>query len=267
MSGGTSQPNLNTLVEALRSHDRDTGSADEHLDAIAEYWRAVREFYTPFESPPLPAAADLYQHEMPGGQYTNLYPAGPALGLADRWREVCRVYADVNQLFGDIVKVTPTSKAVGDMALFLVANDMTADDVLDENRELAFPQSVVDLVSGRMGQTPGGFPPRSSNASCAAKSRSRAAPARPCPPPTSRRPREKLKAAARITSRRAATSSRTCCTRRCSRSSPSISSHTPTRASAHPGLLLRLEPGEEIAVDIEPGKTLIIKGDLLVEFE
>ena len=119
-SGGTSQPNLNNIVEMLRFSDRDTNQASENLDAVANYWRAAREFYTSFESQVLPATADLYHHEMPGGQYTNLFQQARALGLADRWAEVCEIYAGVNQLFGDIVKVTPTSKAVGDMALFMV---------------------------------------------------------------------------------------------------------------------------------------------------
>ncbi|MEX2288413.1 MAG: pyruvate carboxylase, partial [Planctomycetaceae bacterium] len=146
LSGGTSQPNLNTLVEALRFTKRDTGLAASSLDAIAEYWRTVREFYAPFESPVLRAGADLYRHEMPGGQYTNLFEQARALGLADRWPDVCCVYADVNQMLGDIVKVTPTSKAVGDMALFMVANDVSVGDVLDPKRDLVFPQSVIDLV-------------------------------------------------------------------------------------------------------------------------
>jgi pyruvate carboxylase len=159
-SGGTSQPNLNTLAEALRFTPRDSGLSSSVLDAIAAYWRAVREFYAPFESPTLAAGADLYQHEMPGGQYTNLYEQSRALGLADRWDEVCRTYAEVNQLLGDIVKVTPTSKAVGDMALFLITEDLTCADVLDATRDIAFPESVLDLLSGRMGQTVGGFPRR-----------------------------------------------------------------------------------------------------------
>ena len=95
---------------------------------------------------------------MPGGQYTNLYQQARALGLADQWVKVCEVYAQVNELFGDITKVTPTSKAVGDMALFMVANELTPTDVLDESRELAFPQSVIDLIGGMMGKPPGGFP-------------------------------------------------------------------------------------------------------------
>jgi pyruvate carboxylase len=158
MSGGTSQPNLNTLVESLRHTPRDPQLDSRHLDVLADYWRAVREFYTPFESPALPAGSDLYRHEMPGGQYTNLYQQARALGLADRWPAVCDMYADVNQLFGDIVKVTPTSKAVGDMALFLIAQDMQAADVLTTDREVSYPQSVLDLLAGRMGQNPGGFP-------------------------------------------------------------------------------------------------------------
>src|SRR5260370_37937315 len=104
------------------------------------------------------AGVDIYLHEMPGGQATNLYQQAASLGLGNRWNDVCRMYADVNQLFGDIVKVTPTSKAVGDMALFLLANNLKADDVLDPSRELAFPESVVDLVAGRMAQPPGRVP-------------------------------------------------------------------------------------------------------------
>jgi len=159
MSGGTSQPNLNTLVEDLRFTPRASELDPVALDAVSEYWRETREFYTPFASPVLAAGSDLYQHEMPGGQYTNLFQQAQALGLASRWPEVCRVYAEVNQLFGDIVKVTPTSKAVGDMALFLVASDLSCAELMATDRDMAFPQSVLDLLSGRMGQTPGGFPP------------------------------------------------------------------------------------------------------------
>ncbi|HUG90749.1 MAG TPA: pyruvate carboxylase [Planctomycetaceae bacterium] len=159
MSGGTSQVNLNTLCESLRFQPRDTGLDSTTLDAVAEYWRSVREFYRPFESAALSGTADLYNHEMPGGQYTNLYEQARALGLADRWTDVCRAYAEANRLFGDIVKVTPTSKAVGDMALFMVANDLSAEDVVSGRRAVSYPESVVDLLSGAMGQPPGGFPP------------------------------------------------------------------------------------------------------------
>jgi pyruvate carboxylase len=160
LSGLTSQPNLNSLVEALRFTKRDSGVSPQALRDLAAYWAAVREFYAPFETGQKTPDSELYIHEMPGGQATNLYQQAAALGLADRWRDVCRMYADVNQLFGDIVKVTPSSKSVGDMALFLLANNLTAADVLDPQREFAFPESVVDLIAGRMGQPPGGFPPK-----------------------------------------------------------------------------------------------------------
>ncbi|MCW8982650.1 MAG: pyruvate carboxylase, partial [Gammaproteobacteria bacterium] len=158
LSGGTSQPNLNTLVEALQFSERNTTLNPDNLDSIADYWRSTREFYTPFESPALPATADLYDHEIPGGQYTNLYQQARALGLADQWRRICTIYAEVNRMFGDIIKVTPTSKAVGDMALFMVANNLTAADVLDEKQSHDFPASVIDLIGGMMGHPIGGFP-------------------------------------------------------------------------------------------------------------
>src|SRR5262245_12824257 len=159
MSGGTSQPNLNALVEGLRFTPRDSGLDGDKLAAISDYWQAVREFYLPFDSNLLPATSDLYSHEMPGGQYTNLYQQARALGLADRWQEVCRAYAEANQMLGDIVKVTPSSKAVGDLALFMVAGGLSAQDIVQGDRELAFPESIIDLLSGMMGQPPGGWPP------------------------------------------------------------------------------------------------------------
>jgi pyruvate carboxylase len=158
MSGGTSQVNLNTLVEALRFSKRESRLDTDALTQLSEYWKSVRQFYAPFEGESLVAAGDLYQHEMPGGQYTNLFQQAKALGLSHRWDQVCKMYAAANEMLGDIVKVTPTSKAVGDLALFMVANDLTADDVANGVRELAYPGSVLDLVGGMMGQPPGGFP-------------------------------------------------------------------------------------------------------------
>ncbi|MBU6239814.1 MAG: biotin/lipoyl-binding protein, partial [Planctomycetes bacterium] len=158
MSGGTSQVNLNTLVEALRFSPRESRLDTDALTQLSEYWKGVRQLYAPFEGESLVAGGDLYQHEMPGGQYTNLYQQAKALGLADRWDRVCKMYAEANSLLGDIVKVTPTSKAVGDLALFMVANDLSPEDVAQGKRELAYPGSVLDLVGGMMGQPPGGFP-------------------------------------------------------------------------------------------------------------
>ena len=158
MSGLTSQPSLNAVVEALRFQPRDTGLDFDSTQDIDRYWQAVREFYVPFETGMMASTTDVYLNEIPGGQYTNLFQQATSLGLALHWPQICRMYADVNQLFGDIVKVTPSSKAVGDMALFLITNNLTVGDVLDPSRELSFPESVVDLMAGRMGQPPGGFP-------------------------------------------------------------------------------------------------------------
>ena len=158
MAGGTSQPNLNSLVEGLRFQPRETGLDPEVLRQMAYYWEAVRDFYVPFETGMKAGDPDIYLHEMPGGQSTNLFQQAKALGLSDRWNDVCRTYAAVNHLFGDIVKVTPSSKSVGDMALFLLANNMSAEDVLETAKEVVYPESVIDLIAGRMGQPPGGFP-------------------------------------------------------------------------------------------------------------
>ena len=158
MSGLTSQPSLNAIVESLRFTPRETGVDPQALIEVSRYWEQVREFYAPFETGLKAPSAEVYAYEMPGGQYTNLFQQAKALGLASRWSEVCKAYSDVNVLFGDIVKVTPTSKVVGDMALFLVANNLTPADTIDPERELAFPESVVELFEGRLGQPPGGFP-------------------------------------------------------------------------------------------------------------
>ena len=159
LAGVTAQPSLNALVEAMRYTDRDTGLDFDALQQTAIYWDGVRKQYAPFEAGQLAGSADVYLHEMPGGQATNLMQQAKSLGLGDRWPDVCRMYAEVNRLFGDIVKVTPTSKVVGDMTLFMLANNLTPTDVLDPKREVAFPESVVEFFEGKLGQPPGGFPP------------------------------------------------------------------------------------------------------------
>lgn len=259
MSGGTSQPNLNTVVESLRFTDRDTNLPAQHLDDIADYWRSVREFYTPFESPVLPAGADLYQHEMPGGQYTNLYQQARALGLADRWSEVCRIYADVNQLLGDIVKVTPTSKAVGDLALFLIANEMTTDDVISGSRELAYPQSVVDLVSGRMGQTPGGFPRKVRERILRGEKPVKGRPGANMPAADFEATSEKIQPLLDREPLRREVVSHLLYPQVYTDFATHQQLYDDTSILPTPAFLYGLEPGEELAVDIEPGKTLIIR--------
>ncbi|RIK77638.1 MAG: pyruvate carboxylase [Planctomycetota bacterium] len=259
MAGGTSQVNLNTLVEALRFTPRDTGLAHEGLDEIAEYWREAREFYTPFESAHLAATAELYSHEMPGGQYTNLFEQARALGLADRWPEVCRVYAEVNQMLGDIVKVTPTSKSVGDMALFMVANNLTTVDVLDENRDLAFPASVIDLVIGNMGQPVGGFPKKIRDRILRDRKPVRGRPGASLPPADFR---EAANTVEGFMHRKP--SDRDVVTYLLY---PKVfrdfihhqQKYSDTSDLPTPVFFYGIETSEEVAVDIEPGKTLIIK--------
>jgi len=159
MSGLTSQPNLNAIVAALEGSERDPLISRSAMQGISTYWEGVRKLYAPFESDIRAGTADVYQHEMPGGQYTNLREQARSMGLEHRWPSVSRNYAAVNQLFGDIVKVTPTSKVVGDMAIFMTANDITPADVADPGRELSFPESVISLFKGELGFPPDGFPP------------------------------------------------------------------------------------------------------------
>jgi pyruvate carboxylase len=157
-SGGTSQPCLGSIVEALRNTDRDTGLDIERIREISTYWEQVRAQYTAFESGLAAPASEVYLHEMPGGQFTNLKAQARSLGLEERWGDVAKTYADVNQMFGDIVKVTPSSKVVGDMALMMVSQGMTRDQVEDPETDVAFPDSVIDMMRGNLGQPPGGFP-------------------------------------------------------------------------------------------------------------
>ncbi len=158
MSGLTSQPNLGSIAAALVGSERDPQISQAAMFDISQYWEGARRAYEPFEADIRSGTSDVYRHEMPGGQYTNLREQARAMGLAHRWTEVSQAYADVNQLFGDIVKVTPTSKVVGDMALFMVANDLTPADVRDPSREIAFPESVVSLFKGELGFPADGFP-------------------------------------------------------------------------------------------------------------
>ncbi len=162
MSGTTSQPNLNSLVAALRHTPRDTGLELDALNECAAYWETVREWYAPFDEAPKSGTAEVYVHEMPGGQYTNLKAQAESMGLADRWPEIARTYAEVNRALGDIIKVTPSSKAVGDLALFLVSHGMTVEEFvrLGPHHNLNLPESIVEMVKGALGQPPGGWPRR-----------------------------------------------------------------------------------------------------------
>ena len=157
-SGNTSQATLGTVVEALRHSERDTGLDIKAIREISDYFEGIRGQYAAFESGLQAPASEVYLHEMPGGQFTNLKAQARSLGLEARWHEVAQMYADVNQMFGDIVKVTPSSKVVGDMALMMVSQNLTRKQVEDSDTDVAFPDSVVDMMRGNLGQPPGGFP-------------------------------------------------------------------------------------------------------------
>ena len=158
-SGATSQPALGSIVEALSNTDRDTGLDINKIREVSSYWANVRAQYSAFETGLQTPASEVYLHEMPGGQSTNLKAQARSLGLEDRWSEIAQTYSDVNQMFGDIVKVTPSSKVVGDMALMMVSQGLSRAKVEDPNHDVAFPDSVVDMMQGNLGQPPGGFPP------------------------------------------------------------------------------------------------------------
>jgi len=162
MSGTTSQPNLNSVVAALKHTERDTGLDLDALNTCADYWETVRTWYRPFDNAPPAGTAEVYIHEMPGGQYTNLREQAESMGLGPRWRELAHTYAEVNFAFGDIVKVTPSSKVVGDMAIFLVSHDMTVKELerLGPDHNLTLPNSVVEMFAGALGEPEGGWPPK-----------------------------------------------------------------------------------------------------------
>jgi pyruvate carboxylase len=159
MSGSTSQPNLNSVVAALQHTPRDTQLDLDRLNAFSDYWEQVREYYRPFDTAPKTGSAEVYLHEMPGGQYTNLKEQAASMGVSHRWPEIARTYAEVNQLFGDIVKVTPSSKVVGDLALFLFSRGIKPADVVNlEPGATPFPESVIDMMMGGLGWPEGGWP-------------------------------------------------------------------------------------------------------------
>jgi pyruvate carboxylase len=158
LSGATSQPCLGSIVESLRHTERDPGLDPAAIRKLSFYWESVRHQYAAFESDLKAPASEVYLHEMPGGQFTNLKEQARTLGLESRWHEVAEAYRAANDLFGDIVKVTPSSKVVGDMALMMVSQGLSAADVADPNRDIAFPASAVEMLRGELGQPQGGWP-------------------------------------------------------------------------------------------------------------
>ncbi len=260
LSGLTSQPNLNSVVEALRFTPRDTGLNPERLERTAEYWEAARDFYASFETGMKASTASVYHNEMPGGQYTNLFEQAKAIGLGSRWYDICRMYADVNQLFGDIVKVTPSSKAVGDMALYLIANNLTVDDVLDFNRELTLPG-----IGCRPGLRPHGaaarrFSAQGARANPARREAAHRAAGRPvCLRPTFSATAKELEPRLGRQPTRREIVSHIIYPRVVSDFITHQETYGDTSVLPTPVFFYGPQTNEELAVEIEPGKTLIIK--------
>jgi len=259
MSGSTSQPNLNSLVAALQHTPRDTGLDLDALNEFSRYWEAVRDLYAPFDSSPRAGSAEVYLHEMPGGQYTNLIEQARAMGLGPRWPEIMRTYAEVNQLFGDIVKVTPSSKVVGDMTLFLISRGIKPADVLNLEPGTSFPASVVDMLAGGLGQPPGGWPRRLQKVVLGKRAPRRGRPGAGLPPVNLEH--EKVQLGEKH--KREVTDADLFCHlmypevyaefARFQRTYEEVTM-LPTSS-----FFYGLRPGEEISVDIEPGKTLFVK--------
>ena len=261
MSGMTSQPCLNSLTAALRNTSRDSGLDQDSLDELSDYWAAVRELYYPFEEGLKAPAADIYRHEMPGGQFTNLRQQAKSLGLEARWGDVCDAYAEANQVLGDIVKVTPSSKVVGDLALFMVTNNLSTADLLNARTPLSYPRSVVEMLQGMLGEPTGGWPK--------AFQRTVLASAKVTPikgRPGAKLPRADFKAAARELSGKIKKPV----------SDQDVLSYVlypqvfldfaehrkqygDTSVIPTPNFFYGLQAGDEIAVEIEEGKTLIIR--------
>lgn len=259
ISGLTSQPNLNAVIAALRGTEWDPRLNEAGLQKLANYWETVRDYYAPFESGLKSGTAEVYRHEIPGGQYSNYKPQVAALGLLDRWEECKEMYHQVNLLFGDIIKVTPSSKVVGDMAIFLVKNNLQPEDVFTKGEELTFPASVVGLFKGMIGQPYGGFPEKLQKIILKGEEPITCRPGELLEPVDFEAERAALreKVGHRVDDKTLLSHilypnvypefdkhRRTC----------SDTSVIPT-----PVFFYGLEPGQETSVEIEPGKTLIIK--------
>lgn len=277
MSGLTSQPNLSSIAAALAGSERDPGLSLERLHEASMYWEGVRRYYAPFESEIRAGTADVYRHEMPGGQYTNLREQARSLGIEHRWTEVSRAYAEVNRLFGDIVKVTPTSKVVGDMALMMVANDLSAADVCDPAKEIAFPESVVSLFKGELGFPPDGFPAELSRKVLRGEPPAPYRPGDQIPPVDLEAARTAGEAACGQPLDDRQLASYLMYPKQASDYHAHVRAYSDTSVVPTPAFLYGLQPQEEVAIDIDAGKTLLVslqgkhpdaeEGTIKVQFE
>jgi pyruvate carboxylase len=261
MSGGTSQPNLNSVGEALRNTPRDTQLDIEALNECSDFWETVRTYYLPFDSGPKAGSARLYEHEIPGGQFTNLREQATSMGLGHRWREVEKAYAEVNQLFGDIVKVTPSSKVVGDMALFLLANEMKPRDVLElgEHHDISLPNSVVEMFTGALGAPPGGWPKKLQRIILRGHSPLKGRPGKSLAPVNFEEEQAQLEKKVNHSVRRDALLSYLLYPEVYLKFNAHRQAYADVSVLPTPSFFYGLKAGEEITVEIEVGKTMIVK--------
>jgi pyruvate carboxylase len=260
MSGLTSQPNLGSIVEALRHGPHDSGIDPEKLRMLSSYWEQVRRNYSAFESDIRSGASEVYVHGMPGGQYTNLREQARSLGIEDaRWPEVAQTYADVNEMFGNIVKVTPTSKVVGDMAILMVTSGLTKAQVLDPNTEVVFPESVVQLFRGDLGQPYGGFPPELQRKILQGKPPLDKRPGALLPPVNLEKEREKVQQKLPRPATDYDLASYLMYPKVWTEYMTDRLQYGDVGILPTPAFFYGMEPGQEISVDIERGKTLFVR--------
>ncbi|TBN43867.1 pyruvate carboxylase [Paracoccus subflavus] len=259
LSGNTSQPTLGSIVEALSGTDRDTGLDIAAIRSISNYWERVRENYAAFESGLQAPASEVYLHEMPGGQFTNLKAQARSMGLEDRWHEVAQAYADVNRMFGDIVKVTPSSKVVGDMALMMVAQGLTPEQVMDPATEVSFPDSVVDMMKGNLGQPPGGWPEAIQRKVLKGEAPITDRPGAHLPPVDLEAARQKLSADLGVAIDDEDLNGWLMYPKVFSDYMARHDIYGPVRTLPTRNFFYGMEPGDEISVEIDPGKTLEVR--------
>jgi len=259
LSGLTAQPNLNALVSSLEGSERDPLVNAPGLQKLANYWETVRDYYAPFESGLKSGTAEVYHHEIPGGQYSNYKPQVAGLGLIERWDDCKEMYHKVNMMFGDIVKVTPSSKVVGDMAMFLVKNNLEPDDVFTSKEDLAFPESVVGMFKGMLGQPYQGWPEELQKIVLKGEQPITCRPGELLEPVDFEEEKLKLeeKLGHRVDDRSLVSAILY------PNVYPEFDRHrqqfSDTSVFPTPVFFYGLEPGQETSIDIEPGKTLIIK--------
>ncbi|KAB2336368.1 pyruvate carboxylase [Cytobacillus depressus] len=259
MSGLTSQPSLNGLAAALVGMERETGIDLEAQQKLSDYWEDTRNYYEIFESGMKAPSSEIYLHEMPGGQYTNLHQQAKAVGLADRWEEVKKAYASVNLMFGDIVKVTPSSKVVGDMALFMVQNDLTEENIYQRGEWLDFPESVIQFFQGYLGQPPGGFPEKLRNLILKNRDYLTCRPGQQLPPVDFAEVKRDLEDNLGRTVNEFDVMSFVMYPQVFLDKEKIAESYGSISCLDTPTFFYGLRPGEDIKVDIEQGKTLIVK--------